>query len=185
MKAVVVVLLFAGIFLGFVSPHKKIKRKLFSNKNASWVSYQGKHPFHTWKSTNKDVSCVITFDEDKFKIETVAVSAKVLLFDSKNTNRDSHGLEMVEALTFPKVNFTSADIKQYEGGMRIRGNLNFHGITRTIEVEAKSIIEGNQISVEGSFPIKLEDYQIKLPKLLFVPIEDDIKVNFHFMFFTQ
>ncbi len=185
MKIVVAGLLFIGMFSGFIAPHKKIKRKLFSNKNASWISYQGKHPFHSWKATSKDISCVITFDEDNFQIETVAVSAKVLSFDSKNTNRDSHALEMVEALAFPKINFTSADIKQREGGLVIKGNLNFHGVTRTINVDVKSIIEGNQIRIDGSFPVKLQDFQVKRPALLFVKIEDEIKVNFHFVFATQ
>ena len=182
MKIVVAGLLFIGMFSGFTARHKKIKRKLFSNKNTSWISYQGKHPFHSWKAMNKDISCVITFDEENFQIETVAVSAKVLSFDSKNTNRDSHSLEMVEALTFPKVNFTSADIKQREGRMVIKGNLNFHGVTRTVNVDVKSITEGNQIRIDGSFPVKLQDYRVKRPALLFVKIEDEIKVNFHFVF---
>lgn len=185
MKISIVGLLFVGIFSGFIAPHKKIKKKLFSNKNASWINYQGKHPFHSWQATSRDISCVITFDEDNFQIETVAVSAKVLSFDSKNTNRDSHALEMVEALTFPKINFTSADIKQHEGGMVIKGNLNFHGVTRVVNVDVKSIMEGNQIRIDGSFPVKLQDFRVKRPALLFVKIEDEIKVNFHFVFSAQ
>lgn len=185
MKTLVASLLFMAVCSSFVSPHRALKKKLFCNRNASFVSYDGKHPFHKWTAVNKDIICVITFDEDKRLIETVAASTKVMSFDSRNTNRDSHGLEMIEALTFPKVNFTSASIQERENTMTINGSLNFHGVTKNIIVEAKSIIEANRITIDGSFPIKLQDYKISPPSLLFVKIEDEIKVNFHFVFGIQ
>jgi polyisoprenoid-binding protein YceI len=185
MKSIIAGLLLVILFSGFYTSPKKIKKKLFSNKNASWISYAGKHPFHSWRALSKDINCVITFDDDYLRVETVAVSAKALSFDSRNTNRDSHALEMIEALIFPKINFTSADITQREGIMLIKGSLNFHGVTRPLIVEAKSITEGNQIMVEGSFPVKLQDFKVNRPSLLFVKVEEEIKVNFHFEFLTQ
>ncbi|MFN8349075.1 MAG: YceI family protein [Spirosomataceae bacterium] len=185
MKSIITGLFLVTLFSGFSASPKKIKKKLFSNKNASWLSYAGKHPFHSWRGVSKDINCVITFNEDNAQVETVAVSAKALSFDSRNTNRDSHALEMIEALIFPKINFTSADITQREGMMWIKGSLNLHGVTRPVRVEAKTIVEGNQIKVEGHFPVKLSDFKINRPSLLFVKIEEEIKVDFHFEFLTQ
>ncbi len=179
------VLLLLAAFLGFSFRPATLKRKLFCQRATSWISYEGRHPLHSWKAVSKDISCVITYDENNLQIETVAASSKVLSFDSKNTNRDSHALEMLEALTYPQINFTSAKLLQKDDIIDITGNLNCHGVTRQITIKAKAITEGNTIKIEGGFPIKLADFKIERPSLLFIKIHDEIKVNFYFTFRTQ
>lgn len=174
-----------AVLSGFAFSPKTLKRKLFSNKASSWISYEGKHPLHSWKAVCREVDCVVTYDEDEAKLETVAISAKVMAFDSRNTNRDSHALEALEALTYPKINFTSAQLSRSESNLIINGSLNFHGITKPLTINAKTYTEGNVIRVEGAFPVTLSEFKVDRPSLLFVKIEDEIKINFSFTFRTQ
>lgn len=174
-----------GLLSGFTFGPRALKRKLFSNKTTSWISYEGKHPLHSWKAVCRDVDCVVTYDEEKAKLETVAISAKVMAFDSRNTNRDSHALEALEALTYPKINFTSAQLSQSESNLIINGSLNFHGVTKPMAITTKTYTEGNTIRVEGAFPVKLSEFKVDRPSLLFVKIQDEITIHFSFTFRTQ
>jgi len=65
------------------------------------ISYEGKHPLHNWKAVNNTVNCVITYNPDRQAIEAVAASARLISFDSHNANRDSHALEVLDALAYP------------------------------------------------------------------------------------
>lgn len=185
MKKILYALAAMVVLSGFTSGPGSLKRKLFSNKTSSWISYEGKHPLHSWKAVCREVDCVVTYDEETSKLETVAISAKVMAFDSRNTNRDSHALEALEALSYPKINFTSAQLSRSESNLIINGSLNFHGITKPLTINAKTYTEGNVIRVEGAFPVTLSEFKVERPSLLFVKIEDEIKINFSFTFRTQ
>jgi len=185
MKKIIYALAAMALLSGFTSGPRSLKRKLFSHKTSSWISYEGKHPLHSWKAVCREVDCVVTYDEDESKLETVAISAKVMAFDSRNTNRDSHALEALEALSYPKINFTSAQLSRSESDLIINGSLNFHGVTKPLTIIAKTYTEGKVIRVEGAFPITLSEFKVERPALLFVKIEDKIKVNFSFTFRTQ
>lgn len=169
-------------FLAIGGKMPATKTKLFALPVQSWISYDGFHILHTWKGITKDVNCVITYNTGNQTIEAVAASAKLLNFNSKNINRDSHGLEMLDALVFPKVNFTSASVATTEEGLKINGLLNLHGVTKSITVDAKTSLSGSKMRIEGSFPIQLGDYNITIPALLGINIKEKIQVSFTFVF---
>ncbi len=159
-----------------------VKTKLFALPIQSWIAYDGFHVLHQWNGTTKDVTCVITYNTEKQTVEAIAASAKLLLFDSHNGNRDSHALEVLDALIFPKVNFTSASVLPTEEGMQIHGKLNLHGVTKAITVNARTSLSDNRMRVEGTFPVQLKDYNIEIPTLLGIKIKEEIKVRFTFVF---
>jgi polyisoprenoid-binding protein YceI len=173
-------LLISLLAVGMKAP--VVKTKLFSLPLHSWIAYDGFHALHQWNGTTKDVTCVITYNTEKQTVEAIAASAKLLLFDSGNGNRDSHALEMLDALVFPKVNFTSAAVIPTGEGLQIHGKLNLHGVTKAITVNARSSLSNNKMRVEGTFPVQLKDYNIEIPALLGIKIKDEIKVRFMFVF---
>lgn len=175
--------IFALFTTGFTPTSEPVKVKLFAAREASTISYSGTHPFHSWKAVSRDINCVITFNELTRAVETVAASAKIMSFDSRNTNRDSHALEVLDALIYPKVNFTSSHITQKDNSLIINGNLNLHGITRPVVMQAKLISGSNEnIRIEGSFPVKLIDHKVKPPALLGFRIAEEIVISFDFVF---
>ncbi len=74
------------------------KRNIRADKAKSYLSYKAVHKLHAWEGKNKSADCLIVYDDEKGTAEKVVVSAKVADFDSQNSSRDSHALEVLEAI---------------------------------------------------------------------------------------
>ena len=83
------------------------------------------HPLHEWTGTSRAVNCIIIYNPTNDKIETAAVSIALSSFDSKNANRDSHALEVLEAIKYPTVKFTSQTIREDGNTLYRRRKSNF------------------------------------------------------------
>lgn len=167
-------------FLSFTTP-----KKLSCDKSKSQISYYMVHPTHSWEGINKTLVCNISLDDETQQIQQVGVAANVANFDSENSSRDSHALEVLEVLKYPRVTFLSTAIKQVDSKLEIIGNLTFHGIKKEITFEAKRENTKNEIVITGTFPIKLTDYNIEKPSLLMIPVEDEMKISFIIVFLNS
>lgn len=177
------ILLIPSLFLAFSAP--TAKRKLMADKAATTVTYAMRHPMHEWEGVSREVACAIVYDDATQRIENVAAAVKVSSFDSGNSNRDSHALESLEALKYPNVTFVSQDIQPGpNGALTIRGNLTFHNVTKPIVVQATRKDGNGRITVEGKFNLTLTDYKIERPSLMMIPVEDDLRMTFSFVFRT-
>jgi polyisoprenoid-binding protein YceI len=152
--------------------------KTMCDKQNTEITYSMHHPLHSWTGTSKDVISVILSDENKKNITQVAVSVKVSSFDSQNANRDSHMIEVTEAIKYPNITFASTSIKQEGNKLNVTGNLVFHGITQIIEFTASVEQLTNKSEVTGNFPVKMSQFKIEAPSLMGMSTDDDIKINF-------
>ena len=59
-----------------------------------------------------------------------------------------------------------------------RGVMNIHGVSRELETEGSMEQKGEKILVEVTFPLKVADYNIEIPTLLFYNIAEVVEVNF-------
>ena len=84
------------------------QQTIMLNKGESYIKYDAKHVLHAWEGINQNIKGVIVKDT---KIEKIAIAAQVVDFDSGNAGRDSHSLEVLEALKFPSIKFYSEKIK--------------------------------------------------------------------------
>ena len=105
--------------------------------NESFISYDGKHPAHNWTGISKDIQGTFEINKQDLTQSKVDLFVPVFSFDSKNANRDSNMLDVVEEYYYPFVRFTSSKINKSESGFDVLGDLSFHGITKefTIPVE--------------------------------------------------
>ncbi|RRB10204.1 YceI family protein [Larkinella knui] len=167
---------------GLVSFHQPayrpepVKRKLMADRTKSTITYAMTHPMHSFEGVSRDVACVIVID-DANRIESVAAATKVSSFDSDNTNRDSHALEKMEALKYPKVTFTSNDIQQQGTNLTVKGNLTFHGVTKPVVIQGTRQDDNSQVTVKGDFDINLSDYKVEKPSLMMVPVDEKVKLK--------
>ena len=157
-------------------------RKIVADKKASTVTYAMSHPMHDWEGVCKDVSAIIVYDDNTKAINQVAVSLKLDTFDSGNANRDSHALEVMEALKYPKVVFTSNAIKAVNNTLTAEGNLTFHGITKPVKMVVTREDSANKIVLEGKFDILLSEFQVERPSLFGVKTKDEVKMHFKVAF---
>jgi len=89
---------------------------LRADKTKSYLSYSANHSLHAWTGTSKKVDCLLIYDEETKTFKKVAVSTNVADFDSKNSSRDGHALEVLEAIKYPKVTFGSTAIEPAKDG---------------------------------------------------------------------
>jgi polyisoprenoid-binding protein YceI len=146
-------------------------------KGESWIAYKLVHPLHeiVARSTSPDYS--IEIDPTKKQIETVSAEVDVTSFDSGNSNRDSHAMEVVEALLYPDASFTSTSVDQKGDSLFVKGKLTFHGVTKSITMTGTDTWQPNRLDVHGAFTISLTEFKIDRPSLLMIPVEDNLSFS--------
>lgn len=144
----------------------------------SSIAYSAKHLLHSWKGVNQNVLGIAVVDQKNQQIEQLAIAAKVSDFDSKNSNRDAHALEVLEALSFPTVKFYATAIDLKQSTSTIEGQLTFHGQTKTIALQLDRSFSEEGLRISGNFDVIPSHYQIPLPSFLSVAIEDLLEVSF-------
>jgi len=177
MKKTAIALITLIICLGMQTPNFD-QIKVSNDIKKSFITYAMSHPLHSWTAVNKNVSSVILCDEQKQKITQVAVVTKVASFDSQNANRDSHTIEVTEALKYPKLTFQSSSIEQEGEKLRVNGTLSFHGVSKNITFLAYRKQHNNGIEVTGSFTVTMTEFNIEPPTLMGISTEDWIKITF-------
>ncbi len=150
-------------------------KQLQAVKKESFITYKLTHPLHEIESTSKDAVCLINADPKTKEIKNVAVQVDVTSFDSGNSNRDSHAMEVVEAISYPDSRFISSSVTQKGDSLQIWGKLTFHGVTKDVYIAAVSHWTNNQLTVNGGFDISLTEFHIQRPSLLLIPVNDDLK----------
>jgi len=162
----------------FVKAQNPTPIKLYCDKSNSLITYSMNHPLHSWTGISKDINSVIITDEKRETISQVAVSVKISSFDSKNANRDSHAIEVTEALKYPNITFNSKTIKQEGNKLIVEGTLSFHGLNKDISFKAEKSVTKNKVEVKGGFEIKMTEFNVERPTLMGFATDDEIKITF-------
>jgi len=151
-------------------------------KGDSYLKYLLIHPLHHVEGVSKDLMCTMDYDDATRTVRSASFEAEVSSFDSGNSSRDSHAMEVLDALTFPVVSFTRSAISGSGGNLQVQGNLTFHGQTRPIAFPATVTANGGKLDVEGKADVSLTAYGIERPSLLLVPVEDTLHISFDMVF---
>jgi polyisoprenoid-binding protein YceI len=143
-------------------------------KDESSITYQLVHPLHTINAVSKDATYALDVDLASRVIKHASAQVDVTTFDSGNSNRDSHAMEVIDAITYPAVTFTSDSISQQGDSLTIAGKLTFHGITKPIVMGGATTWSPNKLVVAGGFGISLTGFNVERPSLLLVPVNDTL-----------
>ncbi len=169
------------IFLMAVLPVEK--RNIKADKAKSYLTYKAVHSLHAWEGKNTNTDCLIIYNTESSTVEKVAVSAKVADFDSGNSSRDSHAIEVLDAIKYPKITFVSTKIAAAgKDNFRVTGDLTFHNITKTISFDAKQTKTSSKLIAEGKFTVLMTDYKIERPTLMFIPTNDEMDISLYMVF---
>jgi polyisoprenoid-binding protein YceI len=144
----------------------------------SKVSYKIIHKFHEVEgtSTAADARAMVTPG-----LLQVQVRVPVASFDSGNSNRDSNAQAVLDAVHNPYVvlKATGAPCEMKAGAcdLALTGTILFHGVTQpyTITVHLRDSGAGH-LAAAFQIDLILTKHQVELPSLLFIPIDDDMKV---------
>jgi polyisoprenoid-binding protein YceI len=87
-------------------------------------------------------------------------------------------MEVIDAISYPKVKFTSTSIVKNGDRLKITGKLTFHGVTKEINFDALPKWESNKLTVTGNFVISLTEFKVERPSLLMIPVKDELRFSF-------
>jgi len=176
MRKLYIVILVA--FYTFQSANAQDIKKNYSIDSKSYIIYSANHPLHEWDGKSDSPKAIVLTNE-LGDIVKAAVSVGVVTFNSGNSNRDSHMLEVVESIRFPIVTFASTSIEMIDDSLKVVGNVTFHGVTKSITSKAVARANGNSTIVEGSFICKMSDYGIDPPSLMGLATDDELVIQYH------
>jgi polyisoprenoid-binding protein YceI len=143
-------------------------------KGTSWITYKVVHPLHEVLAKSASPEYTVVLDPTTKEIKSVTAAVDVTTFDSGNSNRDSHAMEVIDAIDYPEVEFTSTSITQTGDSLYVTGHLTFHGITKDITMAGTTQWQPNRLDVHGGFVITFTQFKLERPALLLIPVEDNI-----------
>jgi polyisoprenoid-binding protein YceI len=146
-----------------------------SIKGESSAIYLLVHPMHEVEATSKEVVYTVSFNPDTKSLQTVTAAVDVTSFDSGNSNRDSHAMEVVDAMSFPEVTFASTSIVPQGNSLIVVGKLTFHGVTNDVTATAIPEWGSDKLIVHALMPISLTAFKVERPSLLFIPVKDTLR----------
>ena len=158
--------------------------QLSLDSTLSTISYKGSHPFHKWKGVSNEITILQDCNQADL-LCNIEISVPIISFDSKNTNRDSNMLYYLNGYDYPSaslkiVEFDLNSLKKVEDSLLIAGVISIKGIKKEKEFFVELIENNNNIRVRSNFDIKLEDFDISVPTLLLIPINQTIKIEVDF-----
>ena len=176
--------------LAFLLPHSA--QAIDQKATITHVSFHISHPAKKYDAKLLQGGAEVTAHFDAADLSKTSVDAtfQAEYFNSDNEMRDSHMLEVLEAIIFPtmtwKATAVGVDATPVTAGkheIRVKGPLTVHGQTHDLEIPATlDIAENGLVTVDAAFSISLERFEIERPKLLFAKITDEVPIEVHMVF---
>ncbi len=151
-------------------------------RKESSVTYTIVHPLHTFSAVSRSADGRLAVDTATREITSVEVAVDVTSFDSGNSNRDSHAMEVVDALTYPEARFSSTSVVQHGDSVTATGTLLFHGQSREIMIPGHVESSANLLRVRGNFAINMKSFGLEPPSLLLMPVQDTVRFSIDAVF---
>jgi polyisoprenoid-binding protein YceI len=150
---------------------------------ASTVGFHVNHKLHEVEGVSRGAEGKALLDADGQVRAMVRIPLQS--FDSADANRDAHMLEVLQAGRFPNVVFkgvgtvTGATPGGAPVPVTLRGELDFHGVKRPVEVPV--LVEfgrDGSVRVRGKMAVSLEAHQVERPSLLMRKLDDECTITF-------
>ncbi len=116
------------------------------------------------------------------------VKIKDFIFD-KALMREHFNEKYMETEKFPKstfqgklVGFNPSAVGEQK--VSAKGKLTIHGITKDIDIPGTVEFDKGKVKMKSKFMVKLEDYNVKIPKLVWQNIAEEVEVKIDFSYKT-
>jgi polyisoprenoid-binding protein YceI len=141
----------------------------------------------------EDIKAINKKTSGLFNVETgeVAFIIPVNQFQFEKKLMQEHFNEKyMESDKFPKASFAGTirefDIdKSGEQMVVAKGQLTIHGVTQPVEVKGVAEKQGDIITLRAVFMVRLEDYKVKIPQLMWQNIAEQVEVTIDVRFKPQ
>ncbi len=167
-------LLMALLLVAFSSPAPPDSQWVLAQ---SALSYHVSHPLHQMDGVSHAArgkgSCLAGQCD-------FLVAAPVKSFDSGDSNRDLHMLQVTRGGEFPMIVVRTRFPEEETSSATIRVDLEIEFAGHTVQykqVPFQRVTEDKDIRISGIIPATVSDFKIDPPKLLTIPIKNEIPVK--------
>jgi len=108
---------------------------------------------------------------------SVTIDTTSLWSDSDKLTGHLKSPDFFDVETYPSATFTSTSIEAAESGYLVTGNLDLHGIEKSIRFPAEIEIDEGVVTVTASFAIKRFDFAIEYPGMKDDLIRDEVALT--------
>jgi hypothetical protein len=108
------------------------------------------------------------------------IAVPVKSFDSGDSNRDLHMLQVTRGGEFPMVTVRTSLLENASASATIHADLEvqFAGQSAKYkQVSFEQVTQGNETRISGTIPATLSDFKIDPPSLLAMPVKNEIPVR--------
>lgn len=108
------------------------------------------------------------------------IAAPVKSFESGDTNRDLHMIQVVRGAEFPMVVVRTHLPESAAGSTTIRADLQIQFAGQTVQYKQVLFqleMHGNEAKLSGTIPATLSDFKIDPPSLLTLPVKNDVPIR--------
>jgi len=143
----------------------------------STLSYHVSHPLHQVDGTSRAARGKGTCHGGQCDF---LIAVPVKSFDSGDSNRDLHMLQVTRGAQYPLVTVRTHLPESAAGETQIHVDLDVEFAGQTAhykDVPFQISTQGNDRKLTGTIPTKLNDFKIDPPSLLTMPVKNDIPVK--------
>ena len=116
------------------------------------------------------------------------IGVPVKSFDSGDSNRDLHMIQVTRGAEFPMVTVRTRLPESAQGATTIRADLEIQFAGQTVQykqIAFEVVTQGNETKITGTIPATLTDFKIDPPSLLTLPVKNDIPIKVEMTWSTQ
>ena len=158
-------------------------------KAQSYKSVQSKTTFFS-SAPLEDITATNTQASSLFNSETGAIAFMVPIkgFRFRKSLMQQHFNEnYLESDKYPQASF-EGKLRGYDlDGKGVQeavaeGTMTIHGVSRTVTLKGQLSVEPGGLKMESKFPIKVADYDIDIPTVVFYNIAEEVAVTVLFIY---
>ncbi|UCH15129.1 MAG: YceI family protein [Bacteroidales bacterium] len=150
--------------------------------NEGYIWFFSDAPLENIEAHNKAVKAIVDMKSGDIVIKLPITKFK---FD-KSLMEEHFNENYLESEIYPSASFKGRFLdfqnveiaagKKYK--VYVKGDLDIHGVTNNIKERATlEIVDNETVIVSGSFKVTLEDYNIKIPKMVIKNIAEIVDIN--------
>jgi polyisoprenoid-binding protein YceI len=135
-------------------------------------------PLHSFSGTSNFLTGLINLEDG-----TVDFYLDLTTLDTGIEKRDRDMKETLETEKFPFAEFFGSLSSEFnpddssEQSVKVKGDFKIHGVSREVEIEGTLQKKPDGILLKANWVLLLEDYDIIPPKLLFVKVDQEQKIE--------
>ncbi len=157
------------------------------------VTLEGSSTLHPWKATALSATLTARVEESGKGLERdlaggglKALDLEVAVDSLKSTETAGMDRNMHKDLgadQYPRITFQLKDYRIKGGQVLADGTLSIHGVSRPVELAGTLKRVGAALEVSGSAPLRMTDYGVKPPVMMFgtIKVADAVTVAYSFV----